>query len=265
MKYSFMTFSTPNLSLDENLALAKKHGWDGIEPRTVSKHGHGVEFDASPAKRNEIRAKAEDAGVALCCIATSCRYADPATVAEHVETTKRALDLAADVGSPSLRVFGGKVGDGLSREDAINLVADSLSSVAEQAAARDVNITLETHDDWCDPNHVAAVLKKVNHPKIGANWDIWHPVRHKYATLAESFEILKPWIKHLHIHDIELSSGKQVAMGAGDLDHKEVIALLKTIDFDGYLSGEWIGWDDPWETHIPREIKILRQYESELR
>lgn len=104
----------------------------------------------------------------------------------------------------------------------------------------------------------------MRHPKIGANWDIWHPVRHRYATLAESFETLKPWMKHLHIHDITLSNSKQVAMGTGDLDHKEALALLKTIRFDGYLSGEWINWDDPWQVHIPREIETLRRYEAEL-
>jgi hypothetical protein len=44
-------------------------------------------------------------------------------------------------------------------------------------------------------------MKKANHPAIAVNWDIMHPVRRSYATIEESFEVLKPWIQHLHIHD----------------------------------------------------------------
>ena len=37
MKYSFMTFSCPQLDLDEVLSLAKQTGYDGVEPRAVSR------------------------------------------------------------------------------------------------------------------------------------------------------------------------------------------------------------------------------------
>ena len=48
-----------------------------------------------------------------------------------------------------------------------------------------------------------------------------------------------------------------VPIGTGDIDHRRTIELLKTIDFDGYMSGEWIGWE-PYEVHLPREIAALR-------
>ena len=43
MKYSFMSFSCPELTLDEMLSMAKEFGYDGIEPRISSNHRHGVE------------------------------------------------------------------------------------------------------------------------------------------------------------------------------------------------------------------------------
>ena len=262
MKYSFMTFSCPDLTLDEVLALAKRVGYDGVEPRLVSKHKHGIETDIDAAQRAEIKKKFADSGIAPCCVATSCTYADPANTEKMRDSTLKAIDLAADIGSNRIRVFGGKIGKGLSREDAIDLVAKSLSNVAEHAKSRGVYVCMETHDDWCDPKNVSAVMAKVNQPFIAVNWDIMHPVRTGLASIDESFEILRPWIKHLHIHDANKETGKLTPIGTGFIDHRRAIELLKTISYDGYLSGEWISWEDPYEVHLPRELSILKNYEK---
>ncbi len=263
MKYSFMTFSCPQLTLDEVLALAKRTGYDGVEPRIVSKHKHGIETDINAAARKLIKAKFEDSGIAACCVATSCRFADPASSQQMIDDAMRAIDLAGDIGAPTIRVFGGSLGEGLSREEAVELVASSLGRVADHAADRGVTVCMETHDSWCDPNNVAAVMKQVNHPAICVNWDIMHPVRTENATIDESFEALKPWIRHLHVHDASKETGKLTPIGEGFIDHKRAIELLLTIPYGGYLSGEWISWDDPYENHLPREVATMKRYEQE--
>ena len=105
MKYSFMSFSCPELTLDEILAMAKEFGYDGIEPRISSNHQHGVEFDTNQHQRKEIKQKALDIGIAIGCVATSCRYADPKTSQDMVNDTEKAVDLAADIGSSRIRVL----------------------------------------------------------------------------------------------------------------------------------------------------------------
>ena len=258
-----MSFSCPELTLDEMLAMAKEFGYDGIEPRISSNHQHGVEFDTNQHQRKEIKQKALDIGIAIGCVATSCRYADPKISQDMVNDTEKAVDLAADIGSSRIRVFGGKIGDGLDRTDAVELVAESLLSIADYASKRGVSICVETHDDWCNPIDVAAVMEKADHSAIAVNWDIMHPVRRGYATIEESFESLKPWIQHLHIHDGSAQKSL-LPIGEGDIDHKSAIERLSTIAFDGYLSGEWIGWDDPYRNYLPRELQTLKQYQSEL-
>ncbi|MBI4026264.1 MAG: sugar phosphate isomerase/epimerase [Verrucomicrobia bacterium] len=265
LKYAFMSFSTPALTLDEMLNLARRLGYDGIEPRIVSRHKHGIEWDADAAARKLIRRKAGDAGVALCCIATSCRYADPATHRQNVEETRRALDLAAEVGAPRLRVFGGAFPDDISRQQAIQTVADGLREVADHARERGVTICMETHDAWTAPDHVAAVMRQVNHPAIAVNWDYWHPVRQSGCPIEKAFATLNPWIRHVHFHDGSARADElgQRAIGAGDLDCKLVLKLLKGISYDGYLSGEWINWE-PGEVHLPRELAAIQRLEAEL-
>lgn len=266
MKYAFMSFSTPKLTLKEMLTLARELGYDGIEPRLDAGHAHGVEVAAEPDERDKIRRAADEGGVALACLAVSCQFADPAQAPTMIAEAHERIDLAGDVGAPRLRVFGGAFPENVTREQAVEQVAGSLRALADHAAERGVTVCMETHDAWCDPRHVAEVMKRVDHPAVAVNWDALHPVREGLATIDESFEALRPWIRHLHVHDALTPQRRfeLVPMGEGVADHKRVIELLKTISFDGYLSGEWIDWE-PHETHLPRELATLKGYERDLR
>ena len=264
MKYAFMTFSTPELTLTEVLATARDYGYDGIEPRLDAKHRHGIEVAASAAERAAIRRQVAESGIALACLATSLSYADPAKTAVMLQETHERIDLAGDLGVPVIRVFGGVIPAGVSREAAVALLISSLRSVADHAAQRKVTVAMETHDDWCDPQHVAAVMRGVNHPAVAVNWDIMHPVRTGFATIEASFFALRPWIRHLHVHDGVGTNVKMVAIGTGEIDHRRAVQLLLTIDYTGFISGEWINWED-YRIHLPRELATLKGYECETR
>ena len=265
MKFAFMTFSTPELSLADVLAAVKKYGYDGVEPRMDAKHAHGIEVDASAQQRDAIRKQADQAGVPLVCLATSLRYSDPETNSQMVEDTHPRIDLAGDLGIPAMRVFGGSIPEGVSREQAADLLVSGLSAVADHAAERGVTLCFETHDSWCDPAEVAKVLTRVNKPSICANWDIMHPVRGGFATIDESYETLKPWVRHLHIHDGITQDGNLslAPIGTGQIDHRRALERLMADGYDGYISGEWIGWE-PYDIHLPRELATMRQYEAEI-
>ncbi len=98
-------------------------------------------------------------------------------VQQQVEETLRSIDLAGDLGAPVVRVFGGRIPEGVSRRQAIEGVAAALRTIGDQAAARAVTVCLETHDDWCDPDHVAEAVRQAEHNAIAVNWDVLHGVR----------------------------------------------------------------------------------------
>lgn len=263
MKYSFMTFSTPQLTLEQVLKTAEMYGYDGVEFRLDAKHAHGVEVSVTAAGRKAMREMIAASGIAPCCLATSIKYADPAAEADMIRQTHERIDLAGDIGSPAIRVFGGALPPEFPRDKAIGQVAKCLAAVANHAAERQVAVCLETHDDWCDPLHVAAVLAKVNHPAIACNWDVMHPVRMGYATAEKSFEILMPWIRHTHLHDgMQGATLTMVPIGEGMIDHRAFVRCLKSIHYKGFLSGEWINWE-PFEIHLPRELATLKMYAQE--
>jgi len=262
MKYAFMSFSCPDAGFAEMLAMARQYGYDGVEPRIGSGHRHGVELDADAAARSRQRRQADDSGIAVGCIATSCRFADPATASESVRQMGRAIDLAGDLGAPAVRVFGGAVGETLRREEAVDLVAESLLAEADHAAARGVTVCMETHDQWTDPTDVAAVMQKADHPAIAVNWDIMHPVRFSDRPMDKAFEVLRPWIRHVHFHDARKADGwKLCPVDCGDIDHAAAVRLLASMPYDGYLSGEWIQWEPP-EVHLPRELAAMKRLEQ---
>jgi sugar phosphate isomerase/epimerase len=190
--------------------------------------------------------------------------ADPANSADQADQARRAIDLAADVAAPRIRVFGGKLPQGLARDRAVDLLAQTLRGLADHASWRGVTICMETHDDWCDPSHVAAVMRKVNHPAVAVNWDIMHPVRFAGWTMERAFEALRPWVRHVHFHDgsKDPADRRMRPVGRGDIDHRAAVRLLMAMPYLGYLSGEWINWQPP-EEHLPRELATMKSYEAQ--
>ena len=259
-----MSFSCPNLDLDQALSAARQNGYAGFEPRLGSGHRHGIELDTSDANLREARQMARDSNLSLCCLATSCAFADPGQAQASVEQARRTIELAAKVDAPAIRVFGGRIPEGVSRETSLDSVVDALGQLAGFAAQHQVVVCLETHDSWCDPAHVAAVMRQVNHPNIAVNWDIMHPVLTAGTTVGAAYDLLQPWIRHVHVHDGQYVDKKLVfkPIGAGQVDHETAIRLLQKAGYAGFISGEWINWE-PYDVHLPREIKTLRGYEKE--
>jgi sugar phosphate isomerase/epimerase len=263
MRFAFMSFSTPELDLADMLSLADELAYDGIEPRLDADHRHGVEVECTAEERQSIRDLASESRLQLACLATSCRFADQEERDGMLDDAHERIDLAGDVGAPCIRVFGGRYPERLTREEAIQGLAEALTDLADHAGEREVTVCLETHDAWCDPLHVAEVLRRVDHTAVGTNWDIMHPVRTGLASIEESFEALKPWIRHLHVHDgrFDQASMELTPIGEGQVDHRRALELLNDISYDGFISGEWINWE-PYEDHLPRELCTLRNYEE---
>jgi len=107
------------------------------------------------------------------------------------------------------------------------------------------------------------VMRRIDHPAIGINWDLMHPVRQGQITMDEAFAIVKPWIRHVHFHDgtVGLNTLELRPIGKGGIDHGRAVELLQALPYTGYLSGEWINWES-YETHLPRELAAMKAYEG---
>ena len=257
-----MTFSAPTADLDELFAIAREYGYTGIELRLDSNHRHGVETSLAADQRRAVAKTLSASDITTCALACSCRFADAGANAGQVRIAKDVVDLADDIGVPIVRVFGGKIPDGVTREAAADAVVEALSEIGDHIGQRNVTVCLETHDDWRDPHAVADVIRRVGHERIAINWDVMHPVRAGFP-LDEAFTAMKPWIRYVHIHDTTDGDELFAPIGEGIVDHKRVLELLHAHRYDGFLSGEWINWGEHTE-YLGREIEAMRKYEAEL-
>jgi sugar phosphate isomerase/epimerase len=269
VKYAFTTFSCPTATWADALRLAKQHGYDGIEPRAQQKHEHGVEVKASPVFRHTLAKPADSMGIAICCIATSCKFTTPADADHQLNIAGDHIDLAYDLQCPCIRVFPGLYAKEISREDAVTSLVNSLRELAPYAQQRNVKVCVETHDSICDAPTMADVMRQVDHPSIGVVWDVMHTQRQGKQSMTDAYALLKPWIGHVHVHDglDTLDAIKMLPIGTGGFDHREVLRLLRDDNYQGFISGEWIQGcmdKDFFASHLESEIATLRKMEAEL-
>lgn len=249
MKLSFMTFACPEWDALDVVDGALTYGYDGVELRAEGGHKHGLELDTPVEKRRTIGARFADAGLELPCIATSLRFAKHGELGrQECERAVRLMDLAADAGSPALRVFGGnpeKEGvetESIAREDAIAWAIENLQSIVGEAETRGVALWFETHDFFRLGRDTAAVIRGVDHPMVRCNWDVMHP-QENGEEFAQTKEYLDGLISHTHFHDAKSHDAKTIcAFGEGNLPLLEMLRWLQDEQkFNGYLSAEYFG------------------------
>lgn len=236
MKLSLLTYNmAKNWDLPKIVEMARAGGFAGIEFRAEANHKHGVELEATPEQRREIRDRIQDGYLDIACIGLSSRFDTPDENRrrEVVERTKRYVDLAAAVGCRRLRVFGNdmpKQGmDGApppDRESVIRYVGESLRELGEFGAAHGVDVLLEMHGQFNYFHFARTAVEHADHPSVGIvyNCDVRDLVA---GAVAPTYERVRHFIRHVHMH----------AFTRG-YPYPELFALLQRDGYTGYLSSE---------------------------
>lgn len=262
MKLGFMTFINPEWTLQEHVAAAKKYGYTGIEPRVEAGHAHGIDLDTPDAKLAEAKAMVEGEGLEFCCVATSSKFVakDKAERAQVVARTKQYVELAAKIGAPCIRVFGGMLPEGVHLFHALDYMPESLRAVGEFAEAHPVDVCFETHDAWISSYRVMELMRRTDHPKVAVNYDYAHCGR-ELEPAYESFMHLRPWIRHAHMHDYVIDADGKTAfckLGEGVAQQRDVMKLLLADRYKGYFSLEVMRQDaEPTLKHYAETYRAM--------
>lgn len=170
MRLAFSTLGLPGRPLAEVLRLAASHGWAGLELRCAP--GEPVHPEMTAAERSAAARALWRAGVTPLALAGYAAVAAPGEDARPVAELRGQLRLAADLGARHLRVF--PRGGDAPAVGADRRAARRLAAVADEAESLGVRILLETHDSHRAGRDVARVLELVDHPAVGALWDVLH-------------------------------------------------------------------------------------------
>jgi sugar phosphate isomerase/epimerase len=268
MKLSFATLGCPKWTMPQIVQNAKTLGFDGVELR--GSPGEHIGPDETPASRAAIKKMFADAGVRVACIMGYSKFThdDPAKLQTDIDSAIKFVQVARDIGCPTLRIFGGEFAkDG--HEASLQRVIAGLKQVAPVAQKAGVKLAIETHDDWCKGENLMAVIRGVNSPALGVCWDIGNASW--VEPLEKTHAAVKAHIYHVHFKDAARKPDGKVHStlpGTGQVDMRQGLKLLNQGGYTGWLSFEW---EKKWEPDLeepeiafPHYVKHATKLMAEL-
>src|SRR5262245_39194002 len=256
MRLAFSTLGCPDWAIEQVGEAARRAGYEGVELRLLD--GEIIPADLSSARRAEIRRALS--GLEICCLGTSCRFAfpDAGERARNRDEAERYLALAADLGCPLIRVFGGNLAPGQPLAAGIANIADSLNQLAATSERSGVGIVLETHDAMSAGQAVHDVLARVPSQAIAALWDSHHPYR-MGEPVGQTWERSGRRTRHAHVKDARRQGeGWQLLpLGEGEVPVRDMVATLHRHGWSGWLSVEW---EKKWHPELAGPEVALPQH-----
>lgn len=117
------------------------------------------------------------------------------------------------------------------------LLIDSLNKITEFAQSYSIRIVIEPINRYetnliNNVDQTLDILEKVNNPYIGILFDTFH-ANIEEPSIFRSIKNAGSKIFHIHIAD-----SNRLYPGAGHIDFKKIIKILRGIDYKGWLSAE---------------------------
>jgi sugar phosphate isomerase/epimerase len=168
--------------------------------------------------------------------------ADAAERDQAVAFSKKWIDVAAAIGSPSVRTNISKAAG--SKPD-VRLTAETFKRVVEYASAKNVVVHLENDNPISeDPFFLVQLIEQVNSPWLRSNPDFCNTLatgREEYA-----YKGIAAMFQHAygicHVKDTETNEKGQIFR----VDMARTFGILKRANYRGYCSMEFDSQGDPY-------------------
>lgn len=292
LRISFSTLACPDWSWHDVLRHGREYGYDGVEIRLLERETDllkvgDLQVSQLPVRRRELA----DAGFAVCGLSSSVRFDEPEASqrAARLESGRRYLDLAHELGAKFVRVFGDVLppdADAETERSTIEQIAEGVERLAEHAVTAKVDVLIETHGDFADSSRMRRLVSQIRSPAVGLLWDTHHPWRFYGEDLATTFERLRPWVRHTHWKDsvtrgVKLASEEQhaaaatahslmsghrpadyVLFGGGEFPGEVAFGLLQASGYDGWHSLEW---EKAWHPELESPEVALPLFPKKMR
>ena len=264
MKLSFSTKGWHGRSFEDFCDISKDMKFEGIElhnirnPLFTEKGGAFHNYAAAATVRRLYELK-----ITLPCIDTLCDCGDISKKAEALSEINECIKIATNLHIPNVRIRA------IGNEDieaAIDSIKEILSETVPVAEKNNVSLLIETSGIFCDTAKLREVLVDFASDSLGAIWDMYSP----YFTFGEQPETtitnLGAFVRHVHIKDAKhTENGTEFClMGEGEMPIGEMMAALRSVNYDGFISLEWHpDWCkelDDLEIIFAQFVNYMKQY-----
>jgi len=259
---AFSTLACPEWEASRIVDEAASMGFDAIEWRG-GPDGH-VRPDWSGRQRQALRQQMADQGVGALCVTAYTSFVSPvqADRTRSVEDLARHIELARDLGAPFVRAFAGVRADDAPEQDLYSRVVSTLERIVDVAVEAGVVIAIEQHDDFDRATQVAAILRLLDHPGLGAVWDVangWAAGERPDVGLAAIQERL--CYAQLKDGTGPREDRRATPFGLGDVPLEASIGGLLALGRPVPISVEWLrAWDAdlaPPEIALPESLRYV--------
>jgi sugar phosphate isomerase/epimerase len=270
---AYSTLGCPKWEWKTILDQASRNGYAALELRglladvdiTKSPQFTGAKLKESISDLAALNIKVSDLGAS-----SRLGEPDPAKRAAQIDEAKRYIDLAHEMKSPYVRVFGGKLVPGQSMDAAIETIVAGFKAMHEYARGSGVTLLLESHDEFCESKSLSSILKGINLPTAQLLWDAHHTFVSGKEKPADTYSQLGRYARHTHLKDSVPEKGtdpaarRYVLTGTGEVPVRDVVKVLVANKYKGYYCFEWEKrWhptiEEP-EVSIPHYAKVMREY-----
>jgi sugar phosphate isomerase/epimerase len=228
----------------------------------------------------ELRDACEKAGLSVACYAVSADFLNGSggNGKAEAERIKGAVDIAGILGAPCLRhdaTWSIKGTGCRTYRDAIRRIAPFIREVTEYAARSGIRTMTENHGYLLQESRCMEELAlAVDHPNYGLLVDIGNFLCADESGLS-ALPVVMPYAFHVHAKDFLWKSGAEgqpddswfptrggnylrgTILGHGAVPLTQCLAFIKASGYDGGVSLEFEGSEDPLEA-VRRGFEFLR-------
>ncbi|MFN0120115.1 MAG: sugar phosphate isomerase/epimerase family protein [Blastocatellia bacterium] len=262
--YSYWHFDKVKYPIEKVIENAARLGFDGVEILHRQMQSEDRKYVAN------LKRMAWSLGLDLFFLSIHQNFVSPdkAKRQEHIDHTKRCIDLAVQLGCPAIRLNSGRWGtvsdfqkmldaggvekpiDGYTDDDAFKWCIECINECLPHTEAAGVVLALENH--WgltTSPEGLLRIWKGVNSPWLGINLDTGNFVGDPYAKL----ELLAP---HANVIQAKTYYGGGVYY-TREMDYNRIANIILKAGFKGWVSLEMEGKENA-DIAVPKSLKLLR-------
>ena len=236
MKLSFSTKGWHDNDFDGFCDIAKDLKFSGIELHNIhnrlftDKDGAFHDYAAAKTLRKLYEMKLQ-----IPCIDTICNLADTSAKEDSIKEINACLEIAGNLHIPYVRVKA--YGD-----ENYDFVYGIIAEVLPTCEQKGIVLLIETSGIFCDTSKLRDMLDSFASDNLAALWDMHSPYFIKNEDPESTIKNLGAYIKHVHIKDAVMNDDgiEYCIIGEGKLPISEMMLGLRSVNFDGFISLEWV-------------------------
>ena len=258
-------FGKDGFDIYKLIKTVKEQGWEGIEFSDIPNGSEDIwEF----CKLIKKLCANEGLEIVNYCVGSDFINGSGGDINKEIEAVKRNIDIAVAIGSPQMRhdtTYGvnKNVPPPRGFDDFVERIAQGYREVTLYAEQRNIQTSIENHGLFVqDSERVEKVINTVGNKNFGALIDIGNFLCADEDP-AFAVGILAPYAKHVHAKDFHIKSGmgpnpgegffksrggnylRGAIVGHGNAPVDQCINILKSSGYDGWLSLEFEGLENP--------------------